>query len=281
MNNERPIKLRPHHLLCLQGFSGKGYSDDFIENMTAIKEVLSDKNSIINLVFSNDDICFKCPHLLTNNLCATGSGVKIKDDKIIKYFSLVQKQYNYHELITQIKEKITPSIMADICNECTWYDNSHCRKNILGKVSNQDAREIIFKLIFERAVNNNEDNENTFLMLTEVLDEENLSRARLIYDETSLNYTSSLKKGEFINSIINNYANEYKVERLYKVDLAILIVAVYEILFDEELSYKIAANEAVLLAKKYSGDNSSKFINGILSSIIKDKENLLNECKNS
>ncbi|MCL2555804.1 MAG: DUF1284 domain-containing protein [Firmicutes bacterium] len=268
------IKLRPHHLLCLQGFSGKGYSTKFIENMAFIKQALSEQEAMIDLKFSSDDICAKCPHLISKDLCQIADTVKTKDNKVIKYFDLTQKLYNFNDLITQIKQKITPSILADICSDCAWYDNSHCRKNILGKVSNQDTREIIFKLVFERIVNG-EDNNDTFFNLTEVLDETNLARAKLIYEETSLN-----KKGKFINSLIENYANEFKVERIYKIDLAIMFVAIYEILFDE-LSHKIAANEAVVLSKKYSTEKSSKYINGILSSIIKDKEKIINECKNT
>jgi len=271
-----PIKLRPHHLLCLQGFSGKGYSNQFIQNMQDIKDKLSAPNSQINMVFSSDDICACCPHLIAPGLCETADSVKIKDNKVIKYFKLAQKAYNYQDLINEIKLNITPSIMADICSDCAWYDNSYCRKNILGKVSNQDTREIIFKLIFERIVNNDTDNEDTFLLTTEILDEENLLRARNIYEQTAIK-----NKGEFLKSTIDRYANKFDIERLYKVDFAILILAAYEILFDEEMSYKIAANEAVLLSKKYSSEKSSKFINGILSSIIKDKETLLNECKNS
>jgi len=276
MSEDRIIKLRPHHLLCLQGFSGKGYSKDFVSNMTKLKEDLFKEDAMINLAGGSDDICAKCPHLLMDGLCQTEKKVKTKDDKVVKYFGLGHKLYDFGALVNDIKNKITPSIMADICGDCAWYDNSHCRKNILGQVTNQDTREIIFKLIFERVINS-ASNEDTFLMLTEVLDAENLKRARMIYDETGAD-----KKGAFIDDLIEKYACEFKADRVFKVDMAILIVAIYEILFDE-LSHKIAANEAVLLAKKYSSEKSSKFINGVLSSIIKEKETILNEykCKNS
>ena len=56
----------------------------------------------------------------------------------------------------------------------------------------------------------------------------------------------------------------WSVERMPKVDLSILRVALYEMLYDEEVPVKVAINEAVELAKRYGGDNSSQFINGLL-----------------
>jgi len=62
------MRLRPHHLLCTQGYSGKGYSDDFVQNMTAITNRLRNEAGIvINIVFSTDDICAKCPQMIDND----------------------------------------------------------------------------------------------------------------------------------------------------------------------------------------------------------------------
>lgn len=53
------IKLRPHHLLCTQGYSGKGYSKEFVENMTGIVELIKKENAQVQLIFSEDDICVR------------------------------------------------------------------------------------------------------------------------------------------------------------------------------------------------------------------------------
>ena len=70
--------------------------------------------------------------------------------------------------------------------------------------------------------------------------------------------------------IQKNLKQDWKIERISKVDIAILKLAIYEILY-KELAYKIAINEAVELAKKYGEDQSPAFINGILASVLKEK----------
>ena len=68
---------------------------------------------------------------------------------------------------------------------------------------------------------------------------------------------------------INQVAEGWKTRRMGKVELTILRLALYEIDFDEEIPDKVAINEAVELAKKYGGDESSAFINGVLAKLVK------------
>ena len=76
-----------------------------------------------------------------------------------------------------------------------------------------------------------------------------------------------------IDGIIAELAVGWSFPRLSKIDLALLRFGVYEILFTG-ISDKIAVNEAVELAKTYSDDESGSFINGILASVIKQKDSL-------
>ena len=71
-----------------------------------------------------------------------------------------------------------------------------------------------------------------------------------------------------IDQEIESVSNKWKVDRMDKVDKAILRLAYYEIKMDEEIPDKVAVNEAVELSKKYSSDASPKFINGILSNFV-------------
>ena len=76
-----------------------------------------------------------------------------------------------------------------------------------------------------------------------------------------------------IDCLISKYSQNWKVSRMALLDLNILRIAVYEIIFSETAeSPKIFINEAVDLAKAYGGADSSKFINGILDSIAKNEE---------
>ena len=79
-----------------------------------------------------------------------------------------------------------------------------------------------------------------------------------------------LTKKDEIDKQIESVSNKWKVDRMDKVDKAILRLAYYEIKIDEEIPDKVAVNEAVELSKKYSSDASPKFINGILSNFVSE-----------
>ena len=126
------IKLRPHHLLCTQGYQGKGYSEEFVENMNLVTEYLRREEPVkIHLTFSTDDLCAHCPHMLGENLCQTDENVKRFDQKVTSCFNLEEKEYIYQEITAEIRNKITPEMLADICDGCNWYPVSACREKIL------------------------------------------------------------------------------------------------------------------------------------------------------
>ena len=124
--------LRPHHLLCTQGYSGKGYSDDFVHNMTAITDRLRYEEEIaIDIVFSTDDICTKCPNMICDGLCRPQDKVRRFDMKAAQFFEIEEKRYIYRDIVGEIKSKVTESILEDICSDCIWYPVSACKRKIL------------------------------------------------------------------------------------------------------------------------------------------------------
>jgi len=128
------MKLRPHHLLCTQGYSGKGYSPEFVENMTAITTWLRGQpDAEIEIVFSTDDICAKCPRKLGEDMCEKNEKTKRIDGKVARYFGLEEKSYIYREITSRINSETTAWMMDDICGECDWYPVSACRRKILGQ----------------------------------------------------------------------------------------------------------------------------------------------------
>ena len=74
---------------------------------------------------------------------------------------------------------------------------------------------------------------------------------------------------EKIDRIIKPAAPEWPIAQIALVDLVILRVAIYELLFKREVPPKVAINEAVELAKAFGGPNSSKFINGVLGTVYR------------
>ena len=71
------------------------------------------------------------------------------------------------------------------------------------------------------------------------------------------------------NNIEKNLKSDWKIDRISKIDLAILKLAIYEIKY-KQLPFKVVINEAVELAKKYGESSSKNFVNGILASIVKE-----------
>lgn len=72
------------------------------------------------------------------------------------------------------------------------------------------------------------------------------------------------------NNILKNLKN-WTINRIAKIDLAILRLAIYEILYLEDIPAKVSVNEAVELAKEYGGTDSKSFVNGLLAKIIEGK----------
>ncbi len=120
-----------------------------------------------------------------------------------------------------------------------------------------ESRELAFKAIYSKFFNpSNED-------IYEGADAENLQFVKTILTNFASHYTE-------INEIITSKLKNYTIERLNKIDLAIIIVAVIELKFIKETPKEVVINEAVNLAKKYSTEKSHKFINGLLADIVKE-----------
>ncbi len=97
------------------------------------------------------------------------------------------------------------------------------------------------------------------------------------YSEEEKEYISSVVNGiieniKDIDIYINRNMDSWSINRLAKVDLSILRISIYEILYRDDIPTEVSINEAVEIAKKYSTEESSKFINGILGGFVKEIE---------
>lgn len=86
----------------------------------------------------------------------------------------------------------------------------------------------------------------------------------------------SLTKGvtenlDVIDEIIEKSAPEWPINQIAKVDLEILRISIFELYISRNVPPKVAIDEAVELAKEYGGENSSKFVNGVLGTVVKNK----------
>ena len=127
-------------------------------------------------------------------------------------------------------------------------------------------RELAFKLVYEIEVQK-ESEEEQF----EIFIENNE-----ITKESVIDYLKDIKEGikaniDEINSLItNNLKDNWSLNRISKINLSLIKLAIYEMVY-KGLPYKVAINEVVELAKKYADESAPVFINGILASVVKEK----------
>lgn len=129
------IKLRGHHLLCIQGFQGYGYSDKFQENMKNIHKKIMSNEETIQIVTTSDDICKFCPNL-NNGQCKD----YIENQKILKIDQIVldkilnkegKKEYTPSELFEIVNTSFREKDIEDVCIGCMWYSKCLWAKQIL------------------------------------------------------------------------------------------------------------------------------------------------------
>ena len=139
-------------------------------------------------------------------------------------------------------------------------------------MSRKNAREIVYQLLFPINFSIEKDSKISFEMALE-----NLCEGVVLDDEDKefieKEYNGIIKNKETLLEIIKNNLTNYSIEKIYKPDLIALLIAVYEITFEDEISPKTSVDEVVNICKKYSTENSYKFVNGVLANILKDNNN--------
>lgn len=128
------------------------------------------------------------------------------------------------------------------------------------------SRELVFKFLYELECQKENVSEQMELYITN----------NDIKDKQTIKYLKEVVTGieensENIENLISkNLKKDWNLDRISKVNLAILKLAIYEIIY-MELPYKVGINEAVELAKKYGDDSAQVFVNGVLASIVKEE----------
>ncbi len=127
-------------------------------------------------------------------------------------------------------------------------------------------RELAFKLVYGLEIQK-ESQEDTL----DIFYENNN-----ITDENVKSYLKNIKEGieehkdEINRLIVSNLKDNWSLNRISKINVSLIKIAIYEMIYNN-LPYKVAINEVVELAKKYADESSPVFINGILASVVKEK----------
>ena len=112
------FKLRPHHALCISFFEGKGYSDEFVKNMTEVIKIFESINPIVEITENADIICSKCPHCV-NSRC-TGEKVTFYDRKVLEICS-PSKIIHWKDFHDSVRKNIIDSHrLEEVCGNCQW-----------------------------------------------------------------------------------------------------------------------------------------------------------------
>ena len=135
-------------------------------------------------------------------------------------------------------------------------------------MNRSEIREEAFKLIYSLEIQKKEPIEEQIELYLQSNSIDNKKAIEYIEDAVK-----GIEKNKEVitEKIEKNLKQDWKIDRISKVDLAILKLAIYEIKY-KDIPFKVVINEAVELAKKYGEDNSKNFVNGILASIIKEEQ---------
>jgi len=112
-----------------------------------------------------------------------------------------------------------------------------------------------------------------------VIKERNIAEYEDDVDKDYINFVvdGTVKDLKKIDAEIVKSAPEWPIEQISLIDKSILRIAVFELLYSSNVPPKVAINEAVELAKQFGGENSSKFINGVLGTVFDNHEKEIEE----
>lgn len=115
-----PATLRPHHALCALFFEGKGYSQAFIENMTAF---LADPRQMLKITTECDILCLACPNNV-NGQCKDEAKVALFDQRTMKLTGMLLQAdtpFPLNEFCQRVFDDILrQGLLAEVCGECEW-----------------------------------------------------------------------------------------------------------------------------------------------------------------
>lgn len=131
-------------------------------------------------------------------------------------------------------------------------------------MTRSESRESAFVMIFESLFR--DDSPEEIITLADEVDEINVSPDAIKMFEGTLSHTEEL------DSIISKYSEKRQIDRIAKVNIAVLRLALYEILYDDKVPMNAAISEAVLISKEFSQPEDVAFVNGILGAYSRSGE---------
>ncbi|MBN1232615.1 MAG: DUF1284 domain-containing protein [Candidatus Coatesbacteria bacterium] len=129
------IKLRPHHILCLHGFKGLGYSEDFIKQMQEISDKIKRERHVkISFIFDLDILCHSCTEDNRKACLQQNSLSRLIDKRLKKKLKgLLRRETSLTFFLEKLYKTISARKMDYICRGCEWKKFGYCREGYLKK----------------------------------------------------------------------------------------------------------------------------------------------------
>lgn len=133
----------------------------------------------------------------------------------------------------------------------------------MAKITRQEARDILFGLLFESEFHGGENPARVFELACA---DREIPSDKYIRDT----FFGVISKSEILDAVIGVYSKGWRADRLSKVSRTVIRIAVYEMLFVEDIPMNVSISQAVELSVKYGEDRAKQFVNGVLSGLFKD-----------
>ena len=133
----------------------------------------------------------------------------------------------------------------------------------MAKVTRQEARDILFGLLFETEFH---EGENPTAVYELACADRDIPADKYIKET----FFGVISKSEVLDEVISEYSKGWRADRLSNVSRTIIRIAAYEMLFIEDIPMNVSISQAVELSVKYGEDRAKQFVNGVLSGMFKD-----------
>jgi len=135
----------------------------------------------------------------------------------------------------------------------------------MAKLTRQEARETLFGLLFETEFHEGKEPAAIYDLACE---DREIPNDKYVRE----GFFGILSKADVLDAVISSYARGWRADRLSKVSRTVIRIAVYEMLFIDDIPMNVSISQGVSLALKFGEDKAKQFVNGVLSGVFKDIE---------
>ncbi len=137
--------LRGHHLFCLLGYRGMGYSKEYVENMTKLHQTLREHpDTWVQIVKGPDQLCEHYPN--TGEYHCKDAHIYERDAAILEKMGLeIGQTLQWSEIEARIRKQVVPTDIQEVCETCSWRDYGVCEEGVQEMLDGKGLRKVEIK----------------------------------------------------------------------------------------------------------------------------------------